>query len=229
MTNANRNFYRFSSSERVVKLLSVYQSSCVVNRNYISFLRLFSVSLFCYFIEQTRWSLLHSFFQRSEFFLLFLFVFFLDFIFTFVEDFCSIIRFVALTFCEDFYFFDNHIFFWFILWSFFYRCDSIDSFYTADYFPENSVSSIQPRSSHFCDEELRTICVRPRVCHRKVTFSFVSQIIFFIIKFVSWVSHSCSCRVATLDHKVFNHSVEDNSIVVRLSFCFRLVFYSSLC
>src|SRR3989338_6295947 len=122
---------------------------------------------------------------------------------------------------------DQHIFQRMIT-TIFVGSDSLNFLYhlvTAQDFPENSVLAIKPGSGLGRDnEKLGTISVRPRISHSERTARH-----FHIIDFISENIAGTTCsmsrpiwgikfsiRITTLDHEIFNHSMEQRVIVETL-------------
>ena len=77
---------------------------------------------------------------------------------------------------------------------------------------------IQPRRRRVRNEELRSIGVRPRICHRHHARLVVQQIGMELIpKPVSGPPGTCSRRIATLCHEAFDDAVEHGAVIESLA------------
>ena len=74
---------------------------------------------------------------------------------------------------------------------------------------ENGMMTIQPRRSNVSNKELRSVRVRSCVRHAQHARSVVSKIrMEFVVELVSRTAAAGACRVAALNHKVLNHTME---------------------
>jgi len=92
--------------------------------------------------------------------------------------------------------------------------DSVYYFLTLQYAAEDGVCTIQVLSGNSGDKELTSVRVGPGVGHGKnarlVEFKCGME---FILERVTRTAAAVSIRVSTLDHKVRNDPVEDQSVV----------------
>ena len=80
---------------------------------------------------------------------------------------------------------------------------------------KDRVASVQVRSGHMGDEKLATVCSRTRICHGENAWLVVHETGFdLVLEAVARTSTASAGWVAALDHKLRNHAVEGNAIVV---------------
>src|SRR5436190_23056523 len=82
-------------------------------------------------------------------------------------------------------------------------------------FAEDGVLAGEPFSGSHRDEELRAVGVWAGIGHRKSAGSIklVRRALRFVLELISGAAHTGALRVATLNHEIGNHSVEDGAVV----------------
>src|SRR5438552_3861575 len=95
------------------------------------------------------------------------------------------------------------------------RGDPLDDVVTLDNLTEDGVATVQPRRLRDRDEELATVGVRPGIGHGQTTGSVERGSAWrtLIFESVARASRSGSRRVASLDHEVLDHAMEDGAFV----------------
>ena len=84
---------------------------------------------------------------------------------------------------------------------------------------KHNMFAIQPMSCYYCNEELRSIRVRPNICHWHKSWTNVIQFKVLISKplTIDWLSTSSITmgKITSLDHKVGNNPMECTPFVMK--------------
>jgi len=92
--------------------------------------------------------------------------------------------------------------------------DGIDDVLAFGHFTENGVFAIEVWRRSVGDEELGTVGVRSGVRHGQHACFFVFEVwLALTLELVTGATHTCASRVAALDHKVRDHTVEYEAVV----------------
>src|SRR4029453_1546360 len=82
---------------------------------------------------------------------------------------------------------------------------------------EDGVLPVEPgRLVRRHDEELRTVRVRPGVCHREVS-ARDAMVVELVLERVARTARAVTARTAALDHEVRDDAVEDEAVVVAVT------------
>ena len=113
---------------------------------------------------------------------------------------------------------DLLVFEWAVAGAFFHAFECVDYILAVDYFTEDGVLHVQPRSRYSCDEELAAVGARACIGHRQKTRTVkgvtAHALIFEILAPDGFATAACASWVAALDHELFNNTVKDHTIIV---------------
>ena len=100
----------------------------------------------------------------------------------------------------------------------FYVFDGVNNVHAFNNFTEHSVTAVQPRSWNSCYEELRTVGVRAGICHRKDAWFVMlwSACREFVFETVARAACAVTEWASALDHEIFDHTVENQTVIERL-------------
>src|SRR5260370_13266570 len=81
--------------------------------------------------------------------------------------------------------------------------------------PKNTMLAVQMWRRHMRNKKLRSIRIRPCICHRQNARTIMLQCkgAGLIIELITRISRPCPLWIASLDHKTTNDTMELNSIV----------------
>ena len=92
--------------------------------------------------------------------------------------------------------------------------DRIDHVLAFGHLAENRMLAVEPWGFDMGDEELRSIGVRAGVGHRENARTIVLQVgMKFVLKLVARTAGAGALRTTGLDHEVFDHAVELQTVV----------------
>mmetsp|Transcript_20517 Transcript_20517/g.65484 ORF Transcript_20517/g.65484 Transcript_20517/m.65484 type:complete len:265 (-) Transcript_20517:1395-2189(-) len=100
-----------------------------------------------------------------------------------------------------------------------YLFDAGDNISPPYHSAKHRVLAIQPRRGHRCDEELRSVGVRPRICHAERVRAVVAELSRIDLVLEVAAPHGLPpspipFRIAGLHHEALDHAVEDHVFIV---------------
>jgi hypothetical protein len=95
-----------------------------------------------------------------------------------------------------------------------YASNGINDVHASGYFAKDAMSVVEPGSGFMCDKELAAVGVGASIRHAEDTWAIVGQFgMKFIFKTVAWATCSGAEWATALDHKVFDNTVECQTII----------------
>lgn len=92
----------------------------------------------------------------------------------------------------------------------------LDDIETVDDFSEDGVSVVEVWRGDFCDEELRTVCIRAGICHGEDAGGVMAEFgVEFVAESVTGAASANAARAAALNHEIGNDAMEDEAVVER--------------